>query len=229
MTHFKPPSRHAGLTLIELLVAMLMVSILFVAVYRIFNLGLTTSMETSTRAELDTETQKVQQLMVNRIKEADRFVASTAVTFQDTQSAGQAAYLPASTLSAQQIVVVRLPSKNSPDLCDLYAYYVVPSADLANVALPIQRRLAQATPGAVSLIEGKNASPFQCTSSTYPAISQLRLLHPSLRSNTGFVVNAYSIAGVQKGVVFSLQGHRQAGSRTITAHSYQVKVLARNL
>lgn len=216
-----------GLTMIELLVAMLIMSVLFMAVYQVFDTSLETSLEASTYAELDTETQKVQQLMINRIKEADRFVPVSDVVFADSQTTGATAYLPSSTLAANQILVFRVPSKNSSLLCDLYAYYVVPSTQLADTTLPLERRLHRPTSGAVSLIEGKTATSYTCTGS-YPNISQLRLLHPSLASD-GFVVNSYAVAGVQKGVIFNMRGFKQAGQRSIYSNRYQVKVLARNL
>lgn len=216
-----------GLTTIELLVAMVMMSVLFMAVYQVFDTSLDTSVQASTYAELDTETQKVQQLMINRIKEADRFVPVSDVVFADTQTTGSTAYLPSSTLPANQILVFRVPSKNSSQLCDLYAYYVVPSTQIAANSLPVERRLHRATTGAISLIEGKTATSYTCTGG-YPTISQLRLLHPSLATD-GFAVNAYNVGVVQKGVIFNMRAMKQAGQRSIFSNRYEVKVLARNL
>ncbi|GEM44463.1 prepilin-type N-terminal cleavage/methylation domain-containing protein [Deinococcus cellulosilyticus] len=218
-----------GFTLLELLVAMALLSILFVSIYQLFSSSLDTSMRSSARADLDTETQKVQQLMLSRIKEADRFLSTTDVTIQDAQTSGATAYLPSPSLTGTQIVIIRVPTKNSASLCDLFAYYVVPSENLSASALPVQRRLNNPTTGAYSLIEARTASSYTCTSS-YPALTQLRLLHPSLASD-GFVVTPYidSVKGTQKGISLSLRGYKKAGTSSIYTNTYQARVVARNL
>lgn len=228
-----------GFTMIELLVAMAILGVLFVAMYQMFNSSLTTSVQTSTRAELDGETQKVQQLLINRMKEADLFLSANDVktlTYSDIQDSSTA-YYPSSTLNSSSIVAFRVPTKNSPSKCYLYVYYVVPSSNLVSASITkVQHRLNHATTGANSLIEGRTDTTFDCTKTTptagnYPTVNTLRILHPSLHGTTGFVVTPYMNASgtVQKGVSLSLQAHRQAGNKTITTDTYSARVVARNV
>ncbi|GGJ27930.1 PulJ/GspJ family protein [Deinococcus roseus] len=220
--------QQAGLTLMELMVAMAVLSVLFVAIYNLFSSGLKNSMESSTRADLDAQTQKVQQLVLSRLKEADKFVSASSVTFSDSQAPSSTAYLPASTLTASQIVIVRVPSKATSALCDLYAYYIVPASNLMATTLPLQRRLNVASSGAYALIQGKAATSYTCSSGSYPNITSLSVLHPSLANSNGFSASVYSIAGMKRGMTLILKGYQKVGSKTISTNTYQTKVLARN-